>query len=151
MYNHNKAQQSKNRVHISWDILYRQGIQLHIILIDSDGILPIPVATFNLRTEGDLDNWRWGHPEDHMITEVDSRQCPWLRVRGRRREMDFVDCEGNWSWASYRICKIAGFSCARNAGNVFPATDFKGNCKLAIPACIMARASRTCRDACRDR
>ena len=23
MYNHNKAQQSKNRVHISWDILYR--------------------------------------------------------------------------------------------------------------------------------
>ena len=24
MYNHNKAQQSKNRVHISWDILYIQ-------------------------------------------------------------------------------------------------------------------------------
>ena len=24
MYNHNKAQQSKNRVHISWDILYYQ-------------------------------------------------------------------------------------------------------------------------------
>ena len=24
MYNHNKAQQSKNRVHISWDILYAQ-------------------------------------------------------------------------------------------------------------------------------
>ena len=24
MYNHNKAQQSKNRVHISWDILYKQ-------------------------------------------------------------------------------------------------------------------------------
>ena len=22
MYNHNKAQQSENRVHISWDILY---------------------------------------------------------------------------------------------------------------------------------
>ena len=22
MYNHNKAQQSKNRVHISWDIVY---------------------------------------------------------------------------------------------------------------------------------
>ena len=22
LYNHNKAQQSKNRVHISWDILY---------------------------------------------------------------------------------------------------------------------------------
>ena len=26
MYNHNKAQQSKNRVHISWDILYGVSI-----------------------------------------------------------------------------------------------------------------------------
>ena len=25
MYNHNKAQQSKNRVHISWDILYQDN------------------------------------------------------------------------------------------------------------------------------
>ena len=25
MFNHNKAQQSKNRVHISWDILYEQS------------------------------------------------------------------------------------------------------------------------------
>ena len=32
-----------------------------------------------------------------------------------------------------------------------PATDFKGNRYLAIPACITARASRTCRDACQDR
>ena len=30
-------------------------------------------------------------------------------------------------------------------------TDFKGNRQLAIPACITARASRTCRDACRER
>ena len=36
-------------------------------------------------------------------------------------------------------------------GTFSPATDFKGNHKLAIPACITARASRTCRDACRDR
>ena len=34
----------------------------------------------------------------------------------------------------------------------FPsAADFKGNRYLAIPACITARAWRTCRDACRDR
>ena len=32
-----------------------------------------------------------------------------------------------------------------------PAVDFNGNYYLAIPACITARASRTCRDACRDR
>ena len=55
------------------------------------------------------------------------------------------------SWASYQIRKIAGCACAGNAGNVFPATDFKGNRLLATLACITARASRTCRDACRDR
>ena len=31
-----------------------------------------------------------------------------------------------------------------------PPLRFKGNRELAIPACITARASRTCRDACRD-
>ena len=36
-------------------------------------------------------------------------------------------------------------------GTYSPAADFKGNRYLAITACITARASRTCRDACRDR
>ena len=54
------------------------------------------------------------------------------------------------TWASYQIGKIAGCACAGNVGNVFPANDFKGNPQLAIPACIKARASRTCRNACRD-
>ena len=40
---------------------------------------------------------------------------------------------------------------AGNAGNGFPATDFKGNRYLAIPTCITPCALRTCRDACRDR
>ena len=52
-------------------------------------------------------------------------------------------------WASCQIRKIAVFSCAGNAWNLFPATDFNGNRQLAIMACITARASRTCRDACR--
>ena len=30
-------------------------------------------------------------------------------------------------WASYQIRKIVGCACAGNAGNVSPATDFKGN------------------------
>ena len=34
-------------------------------------------------------------------------------------------------WASYQIRKIAGYASAGNAGNVFPATDFKGKLKLA--------------------
>ena len=52
------------------------------------------------------------------------------------------------TWASYQLRKIAGCACAGNASNVFPATDFKGNRKLAILACIEARAWRTCRYAC---
>ena len=55
------------------------------------------------------------------------------------------------TWASYQIRTIVGCARAGNAGNVFPATDFRGNRQLAIPACITARASRTCRDACWDR
>ena len=53
-------------------------------------------------------------------------------------------------WASYQIRKITVCACAGNAGNDFPATDFKGNRYLAIPACITARASRTYCDAFRD-
>ena len=33
MYNHNKAQQSKNRVHISWDILYKIQINTKSVLL----------------------------------------------------------------------------------------------------------------------
>ena len=36
-------------------------------------------------------------------------------------------------------------------GTFFPPLTSKGNHYIAIPACITARASRTCRDACRDR
>ena len=38
-------------------------------------------------------------------------------------------------WASYQIRKSVGCARARNVGNVFPATDLKGNHQLAIPAC----------------
>ena len=39
MYNHNKAQQCKNRVHISWDILYNRDIKF-VIIASADVILP---------------------------------------------------------------------------------------------------------------
>ena len=54
-------------------------------------------------------------------------------------------------WASYQIRIIMGCTCVWNTGNIFPATHFKGNHLSAIPACITARVSRTCRDACWDR
>ena len=73
-------------------------------------------------------------------------------VSNRRYDsLTIVKGKDKKQWASYQIRKFAGCACARNAGNVFPATKFKGNCWLAIPARITARASRTCRDACRDR
>ena len=37
-------------------------------------------------------------------------------------------------------------SMRRESREHFPATDFKGNRKLAIPACLTARARRMCRD-----
>ena len=53
MYNHNKAQQSKNRVHISWDILYLQHthtadyiLEEYIIFLKLAWILVI-LNTFN--------------------------------------------------------------------------------------------------------
>ena len=36
MYNHNKAQQNKNRVHISWDILYLLSGKSTLATIDTD-------------------------------------------------------------------------------------------------------------------
>ena len=36
-------------------------------------------------------------------------------------------CNFMLQWASYQIRKIASCACAGNVGNVFPATDFKGN------------------------
>ena len=49
-------------------------------------------------------------------------------------------------YAKLQVADAPGMS-----GTFFPAADFEGNRYLAIPACITARAWRTCRDACRDR
>ena len=94
------------------------------------------------------------HHEAHEMTTIASQRKAFTSAE---YFVSFVNIsENNCSgfnvmpWASYQIRKIARCACARNAGNVFPATDFKGNRGLAIPACITARAPRTCRDACRD-
>ena len=74
---------------------------------------------------------------------------PWVRI-------SYIATEEMWSmsqparenalslaWVSYQIRKYAGCAYAGNAGNVFPATDFKWNRSLAIQTCITARALRT--------
>ena len=50
------------------------------------------------------------------------------------------------SYVKLRVAHAPGMP-----GMFFPASDFKGNQELAIPACITACASRTCCDACQDR
>ena len=49
----------------------------------------------------------------------------------QREQISNKQCSSRWfemPWCSYQIRKIAGCACAGNAGNVFPATDFNGNC-----------------------
>ena len=58
-------------------------------------------------------------------------------------------------WSSHgpltRYVKLQVAHAPGMPGTFSPAADFKWNRWLAIPACITARAWRTCRDACRDR
>ena len=64
MYNHNKAQQSKNRVHISWDILY---------LIDFWGLAEDykeRLRFFNLDNMGDSKLTKI-----HLICRLDHHTC----------------------------------------------------------------------------
>ena len=67
------------------------------------------------------------------------------------QQIEIWPCWGPGHGPLTRNANNADCTCVGNAGNIFPATNFKGNRQLAIPACITARASRTCRDACRDR
>ena len=81
--------------------------------------------------------------------QFDWFECRWflfLRVQFRRMSSSELH-----KWASCQIRNFAGCACAAYVGSVFPATDFKGNLKLATPTCTTARASCTCRDACWDR
>ena len=80
--------------------------------------------------------------------QFDWFECRWflfLKVQFRRMSSSKLH-----KWASCQIRNFAGCACAAYIGSVFPATDFKGNLKLATPTCTTARASRTCRDACWD-
>ena len=60
---------------------------------------------------------------------------------------------GPQPWASYQIHEIAGCACAGNAGNVFPATDFRkppvsypgmhhGTCVTHVPWCMSGSLTR---------
>ena len=89
----------------------------------------------------------------HDIVLAHRLLCPESLPEGSTIRTNSNHCK-HWSqWASYQILKTAGCACAGNAGNDFPPppTSKETDCWLAIPSCITARASRTCRDACRER
>ena len=57
MYNHNKAQQSKNRVHISWDILYVNATRKRVIrriACDIHGLVDTICVLMHAFFSGDL-------------------------------------------------------------------------------------------------
>ena len=73
------------------------------------------------------------------------------RVLGDLRRNDAqVTYTGTYHGPLTRYVKLLVAHAPGMPGTFPPATDFKGNRWLATPACITARASRTCRDACRD-
>ena len=72
-----------------------------------------------------------------------SQEMPQPAITKIRLKMKYLKFHSNFPAANglntfYQIRRIAGCAYAGNAGGVFPATDFKGNRWLAIPACITA-------------
>ena len=65
MYNHNKAQQSKNRVHISWDILY--GPANTEVITQSTVVMN---AEKNIHTILQRLEWRQNTPFHKMFVSV---------------------------------------------------------------------------------
>ena len=89
----------------------------------------------------DIGNWVYEYNRNQNIFVLLTSVIAW-----RNHHSDVT-----WpSWASYQISNIAGCACAGNAENVFP-RRLQRKLLVSDPACITARASRTCRDACRDR
>ena len=146
--------ESKPKTHIiPWDVItypchgYHFDTQVHIYIYSVSLLNCVCKCKLLLSTSSGtvqmfLNVLSYGHKILHSwdgYVAISGVCCMWLSVG--------YCCE---LWASYQIRKIAGCACAGNVGNVFPATDFKGNHLLAIPACITARAPHTCRDACRD-
>ena len=58
-----------------------------------------------------------------LLTRVN---CSWSLIYGWNQS-GLIKAWLSVQWASCQICKVVGCACTGNAGNVFLATDFKGN------------------------
>ena len=81
------------------------------------------------------------------LSEVDMRSCRFNMAAGAPRN---TRCQFHMYGPLTRYVKSRVAHAPGMPGTFPPAAEFKGKHELAIPACITTRASRTCRDACRD-
>ena len=95
MYNHNKAQQSKNRAHISWDILYSvyREKSTHAYCISPSSVQI--VDCHRLDTKLKLNQW-WlivNLPPEAMFSEVviEKLQFKWIKNVGQ-----YVISKASW-------------------------------------------------------
>ena len=102
-----------------------------------DAIMYIHLLYWQIKTH------HWYAENIFLHAHTYARTCSHETMRPVLSRTCMVCLQRKQLWASYQIPKIAGCTCAGNAGNLFPATDL-----LAIPACITTRASCTCRDTC---
>ena len=99
---------------------YHPNINQPILLSDRNALLTMtPVKKYSL-------DWYTTDSCIHIVTCMNEVEQPVSLVsRSSYNAGHFSPCY--LQWASYQIRKIADCACAGNAGNVFPATNFKGN------------------------
>ena len=98
------------------------------------------IALLNMYYRPIYSEWKYVMLNSSALEGYETKWIGWWRAKDVSAEPQPAFFKS--SWASYQLRKIAGCACTGNAGNVSPATDFKGNPKLAI-----RRASRHVGDA----
>ena len=89
-----------------------------------------------------------------VVSRIEKQLCPWVSTRSISLPVHHLNILIVWLLRHGPLTRYAKLQVAHAPGmpGTFPpAADFEGNRYLAIPACITARAWRTCRDACRGR
>ena len=93
MYNHNKAQQSKNHVHISWDILYYWVLLFNLMVLRNwlhfKKILQLPLySLYSLSGEGRKSGWilqtwecTFSHNTVQLGTQSVALECQGISTR----------------------------------------------------------------------
>ena len=97
------------------------------------------VTTFECRSIAHINVWLYMHA--HRIARYRIYLFIWKSICFRPWHSWTIGSRILYTqpWTSHQIRKIAGYACAENSGNVFPATDLKENRYLDIQAYITAR------------